>query len=154
MDGSLTLAAGPSIVVGESALQGHVVVLGTPADKVALSKKGDTVSFPVWRLLEFSKKTEHFDLFLEQGTIYVPSFLVLEFITKTIKTHLIKASGEAGFFGGGEDESLVVTLDHRVRDALKVPRAFAHLICKDMERIILVFALGPNLGAYHDCSSA
>ena len=43
-------------------------------------------------------------------------------------THLVEAGGQARLLGGGEDERLVVTLDHLVRDPLEVPRPLADAI--------------------------
>ena len=41
---------------------------------------------------------------------------------------LVEAGGEAGLLGRGEDERLVVALDHRVGHALEVPRPLAHAV--------------------------
>ena len=43
-------------------------------------------------------------------------------------THLVEAGGQARLLGGGEDERLVVTLDHLVRDPLEVPRPLADAV--------------------------
>ena len=43
-------------------------------------------------------------------------------------THLVEAGGQARLLGGGEDERLVVTLDHLVRDTLEVPRPLADAV--------------------------
>ena len=39
-----------------------------------------------------------------------------------------RAGGEAGLLRRGEDERLVVALDHRVGHALEVPRPLAHAV--------------------------
>ena len=41
---------------------------------------------------------------------------------------LVEAGGEAGLLRRGEDERLVVALDHRVGHALEVPRPLAHAV--------------------------
>ena len=41
---------------------------------------------------------------------------------------LVEAGGEAGLLGRGEDERLVVALDHRVGHTLKVPRPLANTV--------------------------
>lgn len=54
-------------------------------------------------------------------------------------THLIETSCQASFLGRGEDQSLVVTLDHLVGDPLKVPRPLAHLVRPDghLDHVVL-----------------
>ena len=56
---------------------------------------------------------------------------------------LIEAGGEAGLLGGGEDERLVVALQHLVGHPLKVPGSLAHPVRPDghLDHVVLAHGL-------------
>ena len=49
-------------------------------------------------------------------------------IARSAFPHLVQTGGQAGFLGGGEDEGLVMTVNHFVWNPLKIPRTFAHFV--------------------------
>ncbi len=65
--------------------------------------------------------------------------------------YLVEAGCEAGLLGGGEDERLVVSLQHLVGHALEVPGALAHSLRPDghLHHVILANRLQQHVGYIH-----
>ena len=65
-------------------------------------------------------------------------------IARSAFPHLVQTGGQAGFLGGGEDEGLVMTLDHLVGNPLKVPGPLADPVGPDGHLDHVVLADGPQ----------